>query len=335
MFLFVAKARNSFGDALLTGVVKLKSSIETLPTAPPPPGPDAWGREAPQLKLSISISPLCLASWLSPSMPSSLRNMSAATAAVYGRATIARVRTLGIDLSASPAKTGACTIDWDAGAVSFLPHAGDDELVAAAVVAEMTAIDVPLGWPDAFVEAVLAHRDGRGWPPVAMESPADRVPLRYRVTDLAALAAGARPLSVSSDLIGVAAMRGARLQHLLGAAGVPVDRSGVTGRVAEVYPAATLRGWGLVSSGYKGTANAAACRSLAGALAGQCGRLGAAAAAALEGCDDNRLDAFLCGLVARAVLTGQTTRPSSEQLDAARREGWIHLPTVGLAELVA
>jgi predicted nuclease with RNAse H fold len=244
------------------------------------------------------------------------------------------VRTFGIDLSANPANTGACAIDWDAGTVSFLPHAGDDELVAGAVASDMTAIDVPLGWPDQFVEAVVAHRDGSGWPPGETASPADRVPLRYRVTDLAAIAAGARPLSVSSDLIGVAAMRGARLQHLLGGAGVPVDRSGATGRVAEVYPAATLRGWGLVSSRYKGRANTAACRSLAGELAGRCGRLGAAAAAVLEGCDDNRLDAFVCALVARAVLTGQTSRPSSEQLGAARREGWIHLPTVGLADLV-
>ena len=244
------------------------------------------------------------------------------------------MRTFGIDLSADPARTGACSIDWEARSVSFLPHASDKELVAAAVAADMTAIDVPLGWPDQFVDAIVAHRERRGWPPAATASPADRVPLRYRVTDLAAIAAGARPLSVSSDLIGVAAMRGARLQHLLGAAGVDVDRSGATGRVVEVYPAATLRAWGLVSSRYKGRANTAACRSLAGELAGRCGRLGTAAAAALEGCDDNRLDAFVCALVARAVLMGATTGPSPEQLDAARREGWIHLPTVGLAEVI-
>ena len=245
------------------------------------------------------------------------------------------MRTVGIDLSADPAKTGACSIDWEAASVSFLSHSGDDDLVTAAAGSDMTAIDVPLGWPDQFVDAIVAHRDGGGWPPAATESPTDRVRLRYRVTDLAAMAAGARPLSVSSDLIGVAAMRGARLQHLLRTAGVPVDRSGVTGRVVEAYPAATLRAWGLVSSRYKGSANTAACRSLAGELAGRCGRLAAAAAAALEGCDDNRLDAFVCALVARAVVTGATTRPSPEQLDAARREGWIHLPAVGLAELVA
>ena len=52
---------------------------------------------------------------------------------------------------------------------------------------------------------------------------------------------------MSTDRIGVAAMRGARLQHLLDAAGVPVDRSGVTGRIVEAYPAAALQAWGLAN----------------------------------------------------------------------------------------
>jgi hypothetical protein len=164
--------------------------------------------------------------------------------------------------------------------------------------------------------------------------PADRVPLRYRLTDRLLMAGGGRPLSVSSDLIGVAAMRGARLQNLLVAAGVPLDRSGVTGRVLEAYPAAALRAWGLASSRYKGRANAAACRSLAAALAAKCGDL-AGAAAELEGCDDNGLDAFVCALVARAALAGLTSGPADEQLDVARREGWIHVPTAGVAEIGA
>jgi predicted nuclease with RNAse H fold len=157
------------------------------------------------------------------------------------------VKTLGIDLSADPSRTGACTIDWSSGTVSFVgPPATDGELVAAAASSDMTAIDVPLGWPDGFVSAVVAHHHGEGWPPAAVVPPADRVPLRYRLTDRVVMAGGGRPLSVSSDLIGVAAMRGARLQHLLVAARVPVDRSGVTGRVVEAYPAAALRvcgGW--------------------------------------------------------------------------------------------
>lgn len=245
------------------------------------------------------------------------------------------MKTLGIDLSADPSRTGACEVDWSAGTVSLMgPGPTDDALVAAAVAADMTAIDVPLGWPDGFVDAVVAHHQGKGWPPSSVAPPLDRLPLRYRLTDRVVMAGGGRPLSVSSDLIGVAAMRGARLQHLLVAAGVPVDRSGVTGRVVEAYPAAALRAWGLASSRYKGPVHVAACRSLAAELAARCGAVGRAAAAALEGCDDNALDGFVCALVARAVLVGLTTRPAEEQAEVARREGWIHVPAAGVAEIV-
>jgi hypothetical protein len=129
-------------------------------------------------------------------------------------------------------------------------------------------------------------------------------------------------------------MRGARLQHLLVAAGVPLDRSGVTGRVVEAYPAAALRAWGMASSRYKGRVNAAACRALAAELTARCGGVGRAATAALEGCDDNALDAFVCALVARAVLVGLTARAAGAQVEVARREGWIHVPTAGVAEIV-
>lgn len=74
------------------------------------------------------------------------------------------MRTLGVDLSANPAKTGACAIDWDAGTVMFLDRPTHDDVpVEATAASDMTAIDVPLGWPDGFVEAILAHRNGVGW----------------------------------------------------------------------------------------------------------------------------------------------------------------------------
>ncbi|WP_433185959.1 DUF429 domain-containing protein [Actinoallomurus sp. CA-150999] len=55
---------------------------------------------------------------------------------------------------------------------------------------------------------------------------------------------GLTPLSVSADRIGHAALRLAALLARLARAGRPVDRSG-TGVVVEVYPAASLRLWGL------------------------------------------------------------------------------------------
>ncbi|MCA1706275.1 MAG: DUF429 domain-containing protein [Actinobacteria bacterium] len=132
--------------------------------------------------------------------------------------------------------------------------ATDHRLVEAIGAADMTGIDIPFGWPDAFVTSVIAHHHGQPWPPAATAAPADREPLRFRLTDLVIRAGGAQPLSVSTDRIGVATMRGARLQHLLTEAGVPIDRSGTAGRIAEVYPAAALRHWGLTSSGARALA---------------------------------------------------------------------------------
>lgn len=246
------------------------------------------------------------------------------------------MRTLGIDLSANPAKTGACFIDWDAGTVEFLDRPSADEtLVEAIAGADITGIDIPLGWPDCFIDAISAHHRLDPWPPADAEPPSDREPLRFRVTDLVTRAGGAQPLSVSTDRIGVAAMRGARLQHLLREAGIAVDRSGTSGKLAEVYPAAALRHWALTHSGYKGKGNTAVCQELVSQLVEACGTLANAVARCLDGCDDDELDALICAIVARAVLLGQTTSPSLEQLDVARREGWIHVPLVSIEHILS
>src|SRR6185312_1661333 len=70
------------------------------------------------------------------------------------------------------------------------------------------------------------------------------------------------PLSVSADRIAHVAFRCAVLLAKLDAADAPVDRSG-SGPVAEVYPAASLHGWGLTCSSYKQktSTDASACSS--------------------------------------------------------------------------
>lgn len=246
------------------------------------------------------------------------------------------MKTLGLDLAASPLKTGACEIDWDAGTVRLLPRPqSDEDLVIAIAAVDRCGLDVPLGWPDAFVAGLAAHHLGDPWPELDPERPSDRVPLRFRLTDRIQAAGGGRwPLSVSTDLIGVPALRAARIQHLLREAGVAVDRSGSSGRIAEVYPAAALRRWGLTSRGYKGPKNRAVGTALAQALAARCGPLAAAVGDALAGADDDDLDALVCALLARAVHVGRTTAPAEDQLDVARREGWIHVPLDDLEDLV-
>ena len=78
--------------------------------------------------------------------------------------------------------------------------------------------------------------------------------LSYRVTDLELMGSSrVRPLSVSSDRIGVTTFRCALLLDRLKAERrKSVDRSGRRGLVAEVYPAAALSAWGMERRGYKG-----------------------------------------------------------------------------------
>lgn len=240
--------------------------------------------------------------------------------------------TLGVDLSADPKKTACCLVDWVRHTVEVLPGSlSDPELVREILRADVTAIDVPLGWPDRFVDAVVAHREQRGWP----MADGDRVPLRFRRTDELLRNRGIHPLSVSSDLIGVPAMRGAFLQRLLIEAGAEVDRSGRSGAVLEGYPAAALRTWGLRSSGYKGSADRSALAVLTSDLLARCGGLAESARAALEGCSHDELDAFVCALVARAARLGLTDGPGDDDLDIAKREGWIHVPTASPEALVS
>ncbi len=52
------------------------------------------------------------------------------------------------------------------------------------------------------------------------------------------------------------------------------------------------------------------------------------------GCDDDDFDAVVCAFVARAALCGTTTLPEPTDLGTAQREGWIHVPTASVEEIV-
>jgi hypothetical protein len=45
-------------------------------------------------------------------------------------------------------------------------------------------------------------------------------------------------------------------------------------------------------------------------------------------------DAVIAALAARAVYHGDYNKPTKEQLESARVEGWICLPTVGIKHLL-
>ncbi|HEY7173638.1 MAG TPA: DUF429 domain-containing protein [Micromonosporaceae bacterium] len=250
--------------------------------------------------------------------------------------------TLGIDLAASPARTAACTIDWTASGVRGEvrpPPLDDADLLRLMRDADRIGIDCPLGWPVAFVEAVASYQAGDAWPGRDAADPgAYRRALVYRRTDELVVAGGSRPLSVSTDRIGVVALRCAALLDAFAppSPGVSPDRSG-TSAVAEVYPAAAMRRWGLTAAGYKATrvrAEAALDRLVADLRA---------AAPWLDLPDatwahcrrtDHAFDAVIASLVTRAVARGLTIRPGTdEDRSLAAVEGWIHVPTGDIADL--
>lgn len=249
------------------------------------------------------------------------------------------MRTLGIDLAAQPRNTSVCAIDWGAGhpVVSELRSGLDDAALLDRISdAEKVGIDAPFGWPDEFVDAVAAHRDRRGWPGSSEDQDLYRFHLSFRATDRRLMEGGARrPLSVSTDLIGVVAMRCAYLLDRLAARGEPVDRAG-SGKVIESYPSPALTSWGLSSVGYKSRVGASRLPSLLDRVEEGLGGIemtpsqrGAA------GSDHNCFDALVSSLVARAAALGLTQPPeTAEERDRAVREGWIHVPTNPLGDLL-
>jgi hypothetical protein len=244
------------------------------------------------------------------------------------------VLTVGVDLAAEPVNTAVAAVRWADGAAtveSLAVGADDAALVPAIGAAAKAGIDCPLGWPVPFVRFLLDHQEFR--PPGAAGA-AWRRSLACRQTDLVTReVARLVPLSVSTDRIGLVAMRCAGLLAELAAAGRPVDRTGA-GVVVEVYPAAALKLWGLEHRRYKGAAHAAARSALVDRLTGLAPwlRLGPYERECRR--TDHALDAVVAALAARAAALGAATAPGPDQVAAAATEGWIALPTGPLADLV-
>jgi hypothetical protein len=142
---------------------------------------------------------------------------------------------------------------------------------------------------------------------------------------------GRWPLSVSTDRLGMTAIRGAGLLSNFQAAGTAIDRSGF-GRIVEIYPGASLRLWGFDTVGYRSSA-AIRERLLADILAATPWlKLGPHQALMVDSCD--AFDAVIAALAARSAYLGCYQAPNQDQLERAKIEGWMALPNQPIETLI-
>ena len=242
---------------------------------------------------------------------------------------------MGVDLATQPAKTAVARIAWSKNAAHVIgleTHGTDEVILNACAEADFVGIDAPFGWPDTFVTFVNQHRDGTQ---VAQDGGSDisRRQMAYRLTDLVvAEEFGRWPLSVSTDRIGLTAMRASSLLTRVRDSGESVDRAG-GGRFAEVYPAVSLKVWGLRASSYKG-ANSAHLSALVDDLLAAAPWLSLGIFDTTCRQNDDAFDAIIAALISRAHALGRWRTPSEDQAVTAAREGWIVVPSAGLSELI-
>lgn len=237
--------------------------------------------------------------------------------------------TVGIDLAYRDPETALCAIEWPVGSPptvrTLTKNVSDDSILTWAERADCVAIDAPMGWPRDFVDFIARHAAGEAVGPAEQSGQS----LWLRRTDHLM---PNNPLSVAADKLAKPAARCAHLQTELRARGIEVDRAGLSGRVIEVYPAAALRTWDFTAA-YKKASGAAkqaerraAREAIARYLVGPLRVTGVSIDELIE--TDDHLDAFICALLARAARCGQIANlPEGDDLQAARVEGWIHLPT--------
>lgn len=243
--------------------------------------------------------------------------------------------TAGIDLAAEPKGTALAVMEWSSGLAKVLDlklNVTDEPIVEIASQVDKMGIDCALGWPIEFVNFVSQQSNptysqhsfdgGMAW----------RRSLAYRETDRHVREVTGRwPLSVSTDRLGLTAMRCAGLLSRLSASGIEIDRTGA-GLVAEVYPGASLRLWGLSTSGYRTSEDLRA--GLLSSLKSHAPWFDAGDAEELMISSCDAFDAVMAAFAARSVAIGKFLAPAEDMVERARVEGWIALPQGALTSLI-
>lgn len=243
--------------------------------------------------------------------------------------------TAGIDLGAQPERTAIASLKWtaDRAVIEHVASRADDEVILQmAKRACKTGIDCPFGWPTAFVDFVTSHHAGHHSVPA--DGHGSRGKLTMRRTDVFVhKQLRLTPLSVSADQIAHVALRCAVLLAKLEAAASPVDRSG-SGPIAEVYPAASLRSWGLDHRGYKQRTATGALARLVDHLLDEAPWLDCATHEQAMRRSHDIFDAVIAAMTSRAAGLCQTIPPAADDLAAATAEGWIAIPHEPISALL-
>lgn len=188
----------------------------------------------------------------------------------------------------------------------------------------LIALDAPLGWPQALAETLPGHFAGKAPRPTANEM------FRRRTDDVVKEKLNKQPLDVGADKIARATHAALRFLDLLReATGLAVSLAWSPGQstgvsAIEVYPAATLITYGLLPSrSYKQSTKESKNERhiLVAGLADIVG-LGEAARSEMVAHHD-LLDAAVCVIAGVDFAEGNVVEPLSEEMEQARREGWI------------
>lgn len=238
-------------------------------------------------------------------------------------------RSASVNLASQATKTATCVIGWSghrATVVEVKLGVNDDLICELIASVNKLGIDVHLGWPLAFTEAVAVYTADGSWPREYSHATNDN--FRLRRTDIWVRDDLGRPspLSVSADRISIPAMRVAALLSRLPKR---IDRDG-SGVVVEVYPAAALRRWGIDPRKYKRKENPENRSKLIDELLGNTPWLDIRSGdrdLCVE--SDDAFNALVAGLVARACVIDLVDVIPPGERESALREGWIAVPIVG------
>ena len=230
---------------------------------------------------------------------------------------------IGIDCAVDPKKRGVAIGSYDGTMCTVvLPSAKTDKEVALLVsqcVKQsdriLLAMDAPLGWPAALGNVLNSHQAGD---PIS----ADANSLFRRETDqFIKEKIGKQPLDVGADRI-------ARTAHsalgILAAIDFEVPLAWLpnfSGTAAiEVYPAATLKAYGLPNTGYKTMEHRNTREQILLGLSKSIESL-MDKQSILDNADT--LDAVVCVLAGLDFIKDNCYKPSTTQQELAYKEGWI------------